>query len=371
MVNKNYFEIEDDKCEEWSKILWNILQTNENNLYLIGAWCSVTSWWKIMSTLWSEFEASIVKFETLKVDAWYEKWSNLEELLTKIKISENYFNNIWDTDKEEEMRDFRSQIEVKLKEHCKTDIKIVEGKTAHPQLIEKITNSRKPSLPRTKVFSLNYDTLFEQAANDWWYTVIDWFSFSIPRKFNWNNFDLDVVKRNNSNLEKENNFEKKVFHLYKLHWSINWEEKDWEITQFEWAEWKLIYPWSSKYEESYEMPYFEMISRFQQELRNENVTLTVSWYSFSDNHINSIIVEAFKTNPSLNLIIVWTSIFDKATKEINVENVKILNEWLKMNRVFLFNMYFEPFVNLIPISIIKTKEETMLDAMHNFKKNNT
>lgn len=368
----NFFikETEEWKNEEAKKILWNLLQTSENYLYLIWAWCSVESWWKTMSTLWTKFSSDILDFETLKNETWYS-WENLEELLTKIKISENYFENqgISKITEKEKMKNFREEIEKKLKAHCNDDI-ILWWNSIHWNFISKITNSRKLSHPRTKIFTLNYDTLFENAWNQWGHTIIDWFSFSIPRIFDWTKFDLDIVKRNKNYLEKEDNFEKKVFHLYKLHGSVNWEEgKDWKIIQKDKAKWKLIYPWSSKYEESYEMPYFEMISRFQQELRKENVTLNIIWYSFSDSHINSMILEAFKTNPSLRLVIVWTTIFDETNKNIKEEKVKILNEWLKMDRVFLFNMYFEPFVELLPLKEIKTKEEIMFEALN--KINNT
>lgn len=394
-MSKNFFIKfeEDDKNKEAIKCLSNLLQTSENYLYLIWAWCSVNSWWKTMATLWGEFKSSITDFETLKNKTWYS-WENLEELLTKIKISENYFENQGSSKipEKEEMKNFREEIEKKLKDHCNDDI-ILWGNSIHLNFISKITNSRKLSYPRTKIFTLNYDTLFESAWNQWGYTIIDWFSFSIPRKFDWNKFDLDIVKRNKNYLEKEDNFEKKVFHLYKLHWSVNWEEEKSKIIQKDNAKWKLIYPWSSKYEESYEMPYFEMISKFQQELRKENVTLTIIWYSFSDSHINSMILEAFKTNPSLRLVIVWTSLFQKKYEiwddeklgfikkewtspneksyfdRIVVDSIKIFNEWLKMDRVFLFNMYFESFVDLLPLKEIKTREETMFELID--KINNT
>jgi len=406
----NYFinntEAKDNK--EAKDCLWKLLQTSENYLYLIWAWCSVNSWWKIMSTLWNilawkeDKEWNLIidskwttikidNFEDLKKKAWYLSWENLEELLTRIKITESYFESFGDSkkDEKEEMKNFREEIEKQLKKHCKDDI-IIRVESKHLELISKITNWRKLSLPRTKIFTLNYDTLFENAWNKLNYTIIDWFSFSLPRTFNWTNFDLDIVKRNKNYLEKEDNFEKKVFHLYKLHGSINWDEdKDWIITQIDNAKWKLIYPWSSKYEESYDMPYFEMISRFQQELRKENVTLTIIWYSFSDNHINSMIKEAFKTNPSLNLVIVWKGNFEKKYEiwddekeyflekkdkdwveysyfsKIVINSVDILNEWLKQNRVFLFNMYFEPFVDLIPWKDVKTKEEEIAEKLVN------
>src|SRR3546814_10220462 len=48
------------------------------------------------------------------------------------------------------------------------------------------------------------------------------------------------------------------------------------------------------------MPYFVMIDRLRHFLRNEGrpVALIALGYSFSDEHINEIIVESLKTNPS-------------------------------------------------------------------------
>jgi hypothetical protein len=34
-----------------------------------------------------------------------------------------------------------------------------------------------------------------------------------------------------------------------------------------------------------------------------------------------------------------------------------------MDRVYLFNMYFEPFVELLPLKEIKTREELMVEAL--------
>ena len=54
------------------------------------------------------------------------------------------------------------------------------------------------------------------------FTIIDGFSFSLPRVFSGRNFDLDIVSRNNSRVKEEDNFIQKVFHLYKLHGSVDW-----------------------------------------------------------------------------------------------------------------------------------------------------
>ena len=65
----------------------------------------------------------------------------------------------------------------------------------------------------------------------------------------------------------------------------------------------MIYPASDKYESSYRQPFFEMMSRFQQSLRRDNVLLLVMGFGFQDMHIQNVIVEAVKQNPSLHLVI--------------------------------------------------------------------
>ena len=54
----------------------------------------------------------------------------------------------------------------------------------------------------------------------------------------------------------------------------------------------MIYPKDSKYESSYEQPFFEMMARFQQSLRKENVMLVCIGFSFNDKHIVTVIQEA-------------------------------------------------------------------------------
>ncbi|MBK7934080.1 MAG: hypothetical protein IPK01_11400 [Acidobacteria bacterium] len=64
----------------------------------------------------------------------------------------------------------------------------------HATFLDKITQ-RKVTFPRVKVFTLNYDTLFEQAANLIQSVVLDGFSFLSPREFSGRQFDFDIVQR--------------------------------------------------------------------------------------------------------------------------------------------------------------------------------
>ena len=105
--------------------------------------------------------------------------------------------------------------------------------------------------------------------------------------------------------------------MYKLHGSVNWEKQDNKIIQKEEPDEPLmIYPHQSKYESSYEQPYFEMMSRFQSNLRKENVFLITIGFSFGDKHIVTAIIEALEQNPGFQLMIV-----NKGIDETN-ENMK-------------------------------------------------
>ena len=90
------------------------------------------------------------------------------------------------------------------------------------------------------------------------------------------------------------------------HGSLTWERTEQgRVQQVDSTESPLIvYPASDKYESSYEQPYFEMMSRFQQALRRENTLLIVLGFGFKDKHIQNVILEAVNQNPSFQLVVV-------------------------------------------------------------------
>ena len=174
----------------------------------------------------------------------------------------------------------------------------------HQDFIRKLT-ARKPAEPRVQLYTTNYDTLFEQAAQRMNYTIIDGFSFSYPRLFNGSNFDHDVVYRERTRIKNEESFVPNVIQLFKLHGSIDWEKKDGKIYQKETTDHPcIIYPASEKYESSYEQPYFEMMSHLQSTLRKEGTLLIVAGFGFQDKHIQNVIKEAALQNPNFHLLIV-------------------------------------------------------------------
>jgi hypothetical protein len=311
---------------------------------------------RLLAQLWDDVEAKLSqpildkfcklvryeeKFKENEEDADFKYVKNLEKLLSLANIAKNYVVDVPEEDKvamsiEEIITDIEKIIKIKC------SLKLPEN-APHSLFIEKITK-RKVTLPRVKIFTLNYDTLFEQAGRKKNFTIIDGFSFSHPRTFSGRNFDLDIVSRNSSRVKEEDNFVQKVFHLYKPHGSVDWTKEGYDIIQKDEVENPLmIFPKDSKYESSYEQPFFEMMSRFQQNLRNENVLLICVGFSFSDKHIVTAIVEALEQNPGFQLMVVNKDI------DTTSETFKpIFEASKKHNNIVLIDELFEDFANNFP-----------------------
>lgn len=260
------------------------------------------------------------------------KAKDIEELLSYIILIEKT-----DSINEETIKEKRKALENKIKDECSLDL---DSSAPHKNFLNKIS-ARKNSDPRVQLFTTNYDILFEQAAVEAGFVLIDGFSFTQPRTFSGRWFDLDIVYREKTRLKQEESFLSKVIHLYKLHGSVNWERKEDKIIQQDNSKNPLmIYPASNKYESSYEQPYFEMMSRFQQALRKEETLLIVLGFGFRDKHINNVIIEAVEQNPSFQLLIVDYN----ENKGISKENLSDFfvnaSEWkVKRNVNIIFDTF--------------------------------
>ncbi|HBG69819.1 MAG: hypothetical protein A2W93_00375 [Bacteroidetes bacterium GWF2_43_63] len=249
--------------------------------------------WDYCNTEIDAFADSIMDFKT---KPFYIK-KDIEGLLSHLILFEKLTGVI----KKDEVV-LREKLESKIAEACKLKL---QPQAPHKDFLNKII-ARKPSDPRVQLFTTNYDLLFETAANESGFVVIDGFSFTQPRKFSGRYFDLDIVNREKTRIKQEESFVSKVFHLYKLHGSLNWfkDENENIVQKDNPTKPLIIYPASEKYESSYEQPYFEMMSRFQQALRKENTLLIVIGFGFQDKHIQNVIIEAVEQNPSFQLLIV-------------------------------------------------------------------
>jgi len=281
----------------------------ENLVVLSGAGTSVDigsggNIGKTMKGLWKSILDGLSKEKLeefcfkIRYNEFKEESSDLEAILSKALLAQSFLDD-GDVAKTIE------NIQTIIRRECNLTL---PDNAPHEVFLKKAT-SRKLKYSRLKIFTLNYDLLFEQAASKNGYIVIDGFSFSYPRRFNGVNFDYDIVLRNNSRITNEENYATRVFHLYKPHGSLDWEKKrlgpeECILKAPETKKPLLIYPNRNKYEFSYEQPYFEMISRLQQELRKQNTLLIVIGFSFYDTHIRAMVYEALNVNPSINLLVV-------------------------------------------------------------------
>lgn len=172
----------------------------------------------------------------------------------------------------------------------------------HELFLRKIAR-RSVRHQRARIFTTNYDLAFETAAARSGFIVIDGFSHSNPQRFDGGYFAYDVVRRSEEMETPE--LVENVFHLYKLHGSVDWNRVDNGVEKNVTAENAVIvYPRDSKYQMSYEQPFLEMLVRFQLALRQPNTSLLIAGFGFRDAHIVQPVLSALRSNVGLRLLLV-------------------------------------------------------------------
>jgi len=173
--------------------------------------------------------------------------------------------------------------------------------------------TRPLNLRRANIFTLNYDTLVEQAADDEGVVLIDGFVGTIRRVFRPECYDHDLYFPAETTEGRVHRLDR-VLHLYKLHGSITWvaEEPSWDNPYGVRAYSQmlpgnngrvLIYPTPAKAGEVLGMPYSELFRRFAAMVVRSQSVLFVIGYGFGDEHVNAIVRQAMAI-PSFTLVIV-------------------------------------------------------------------
>lgn len=143
-----------------------------------------------------------------------------------------------------------------------------------------------------EIFTTNYDLLMEQALESLEIPFYDGFVGS-QKPF----FDLRTLE--------DNLIPSHWTRLWKIHGSINWYQnknkgynkvfrssaKMEDLSQ-------LIYPSHLKYEESRKMPYLALLDHLGRFIRKKSSCLIISGYSFNDGHLNDVIINSLKANPT-------------------------------------------------------------------------
>ena len=185
------------------------------------------------------------------------------------------------------------------------------GLTTYETLVRKLL-TRPLNLKRVNVFTLNYDTLIEQAADAAGVVLRDGFVGTHRRVFRPESYEQDLYFPAETTEGRVQRFDR-VMHLYKLHGSITWttnvpasdDPYGVQCVGFDpdGLRQLLIYPTPAKAGETLGLPYSELFRRFAVALARPQSVLFVIGYGFGDEHVNSIVRQALAV-PSFTLVVV-------------------------------------------------------------------
>lgn len=190
--------------------------------------------------------------------------------------------------------------------------------------------ARDTNLGRTHLFTLNYDTLFEQAMEELGIQYFDGFTGKASSRFDPAVYGLDIYYPGDVAEGRVRRFDK-FLQFYKLHGSLHWyvgddgiyrarhfdldfatsyrslsaEEKAKKLTsdEFKKVESYGILPTSQKFRQTLDMPYAHLFRLFHARLNQPQTFLVVLGYGFGDDHVTRIIETALM-NPSLVMLVV-------------------------------------------------------------------
>jgi hypothetical protein len=255
---------------------------------------------------------------------------------------------------------------------------------AHTGFLRKFAR-RSPEKPRVKLFTTNYDLCIETAGLRLGVVLIDGFSHSAEQRFSRDHFDHDIVRRAASSTKAD--YLDGVFHLYKLHGSVDWRRRLDEVVirsvdaPGDDRKPVLIYPRSSKYQEAFESPYLDMFAALQAALREPDTTLIVSGFGFADDHISAPIWSAIETNLSLRLVLCdrgfveHQKLFDEEAQEIDLDLAGQRPYQSKIarlvqqgdTRITMLNGRFEDLADALPMISGKTDRQLLQDRLEKLR----
>lgn len=207
---------------------------------------------------------------------------------------------------------------------------------------------RRSKAPRLRVFTTNYDRCFEESASRLGMSIVDGFSFSMPRYYDPRFFGYDIVRRAKGS-DETNDFVEGVIQIFKLHGSVDWDRTADGIIQKENPTVPcLIYPSNAKYQQSYTQPHLESMTQFQAALREPNTCLVTIGFGFNDNHLSAPILAALESNPSFKLLAV-DLVAQKKSADAEGMYATLKSKILQgESDVAMLNAEFGQFAELIP-----------------------
>lgn len=234
---------------------------------------------------------------------------NIETILSNLElkisvIGKSTLNGLQKNDFENLILELKKKVREKVSVHKDEDGKIV-SKDIIKELVQADFSTWIGQAERKypiEVFTTNYDFLFELGLEHKEVPYYDGFCGSLRPFFNPESVEDFSFLTNQTK-------------LWKIHGSLGWHfDKDTEkiLRVSPDDDDILIYPSTLKYKDSKKQPYESLLDRLSNFLKQDDAILITCGYSWGDEHINSRIISALKTNTTSHVI---GLIYDKFKNE--------------------------------------------------------
>jgi NAD-dependent SIR2 family protein deacetylase len=355
-----------------NEILKNMLLQSlqmQHLVVLAGAGCSLHAGGPSMKDIWNAIVGRSVSAEAKRVaksiNYHLSTKRNIETFLSQVEIALTL-------KEDKDTRKFFEEAKKIIRDKCSDFLK-KDKLTTHEIFLRRLMRRRTRD-QRLRLFTTNYDLCFERAAANINCVSIDGFSFMTPRQYDPCHFDFDIVRRPRFG-ENNDNYLEGVFYLYKLHGSVNWERTEIGIVEKEQPDPKnacLIYPVRGKYQQSFNQPFIESISKYLTAMREANTCFLVVGFGFNDDHLSEPLLSAVHSNPHLRLIIVDSNSRKNAGKGKNCPS-RHLRKFVELSErgddVWVINETFSDFTNRIPDLKSLTPAERLFENIKEITKN--
>lgn len=242
---------------------------------------------------------------------------NIETLLSKLElklevIGDSTLNSLTKEDFQNLIQFIKKCVREKVSVHLEND------KIVHKDIVKDLVQTdfanwigqaeRKYPI---EIFTTNYDFLFELGLEYKEVPYYDGFCGSLRAFFNPESVE-------------DFSFLSKQTKLWKIHGSLGWHydtdtEKILRVSPDD--EDILIYPSTLKYKDSKKQPYESLLDRLSNFIKQDDSILITCGYSWGDEHINSRIVSALKTNTTSHVIALYYDRYDKIDEQSKVVKI--------------------------------------------------
>lgn len=304
-----------------------------------------------------------------------------EQILDQLSQIQSYFENVeGSAEHATKIKKIISQIKKQFLDDCVIPIDYSRNEY-HTLLLKKII-SRPSSLNKVNIFTINYDLLIEKTAEDIEIVVNNGFVGFHNRTFLPSVFKLNLFLREATASKQFS----RLINLFKLHGSISWRFNDenqnnpYGLEEVQLPQHKIessdiipdciIYPIQHKKRHSLDLPYSELLRQFVENLHKPNSALMIMGYSFLDEHINDLIINAL-LNPDFHLIIFSYQLKDDLSQD-QVFLKKLIDRSKYDSRISIFTGHlcggFENIVKyLMPYVEEKDYQQVILETVKDIR----